>query len=81
MVETEPTGSRKLGFAKTFDHYLLSVVFIFENVHDSPKHQSAFFKSFTSGRDTFVIFFASVRNDVVSGVTTKCATKLAKFWV
>ena len=62
MVETEPTGARKTwrrmgpGKEKTFDDSLLSVVFIFENVHDSPKHQSAFFKSFTSGRDTFVIF-------------------------
>ena len=49
-------GRERGDFAKTFDDSLLNVVFIFEIVHDSPKHQSAFFKSFTSGRDTFVIF-------------------------
>ena len=69
-------------FAKTFDDSLLSVVFIFENVHDSPKHQSAFFQVFHIWERYFRNFFASVRNNVVSRVTTKsakCATKLANF--
>ena len=38
---------------KTFDSSLFGVVSIFENVHNSCKHQSASIKSFTSGTDTF----------------------------
>ena len=40
--------------AKTFDDSLLNVVSVFENFHDSRKHQTASIMSFTSGTYSFV---------------------------
>jgi len=47
-------GSPKGDSSKTLHYDLLRVVSSFENVHYLSKQQSAAFKSFASGTDTFV---------------------------
>ena len=81
MVETEPTGARKtwwrIGPGKEISRKRLTilclVLFLYSKMSMIHPSISQLFQVFHIWERYFRNFFASVRNDVVSRVTTKCA--------